>query len=121
MKAKVKGIHSPDIFDLASYIPNDAEKFSLLLQIMVGPADSDGEESFDIEVCTPQWLIETYQKNDVLIGRHYLIVFEYNYDRIISRIVSYISSCEGKTWHELAEKIGRLGLWEFEDYQSRND
>jgi hypothetical protein len=45
-----------------------------------------------------------------------LIVFEYNYKRIFNRIKSYIEKCTGDNWNRIAEQVGRLGNWEFEDY-----
>ncbi len=118
MKAKLKSVHSPDIDNLSAYTPDDADNFSFLLQVFVGPLGEEGEESFDIEVCTPKWLSDNYQLDDILIGRHLLIVFNYNYDRIINKIKSYVESCSGDRWDQLAEKIGRLGRWEFEDYSA---
>ncbi|MHB8793345.1 MAG: Imm8 family immunity protein [Thermoleophilia bacterium] len=51
------------------------------------------------------------------MGRHYLIMLNYNLERLKNFIVSYVESCTGDTWQEVAEKLGRLGKWEFEDYQ----
>jgi hypothetical protein len=28
-----------------------------------------------------------------------------------------VENVSGPAWHEVAEKVARLGLWEFEDYQ----
>jgi hypothetical protein len=29
-----------------------------------------------------------------------------------------VSQVSGATWREVAEKLARIGLWEFEDYQA---
>ena len=116
MKAELKRLHSPDIYDLENYQPENTEKFAFLLQIMVGPEGKDGEESFDIEVCTPKWLEETYGIDDVVIGRHHLVVREYNYQRIAHVVKEFLQGCSGENWNEIAEKVSRLGKWEFEDY-----
>ena len=116
MNAELKRVHSPDIDDLENYRPKDPRKFAFLLQAMIGPEGKEGEESFDIEVCTPKWLEETYGLEDVVIGRHHLIIREYNYERIIHAIKDYLQLCSGENWSEVAEKVGRLGKWEFEDY-----
>jgi hypothetical protein len=117
MKAVIKRLHSPDIDDLFNYVPSDPESFCFLLQVMAGPGFEEGEESFDIQVCTPKWLLENHRREDVIIGRHLLILIEYNYDRMLQTISSFISKCDGATWEEVAEKLSRLGKWEFEDYQ----
>ncbi|HAC88551.1 MAG: hypothetical protein CMG91_06435 [Marinobacter sp.] len=116
MNAEIKRLHSPDIHDLELYQPEVPEKFGFLLQVMVGPEGVDGEESFDIEVCTPKWLEETYGMNEVVIGRHHLIVREYNYQKIADTIQDFLRECTGESWIEVAEKVSRLGKWEFEDY-----
>jgi len=115
MHAEIKYIHSPDIEDISTYQPEDTGCFSFLLQVMVGPNNQEGEESFDIEVVTPKWLLKKYDEDEILIGRHRLIVFKYDWDRIMRTINRHCESCNGETWSEIAEKVGRLGRWEFED------
>jgi hypothetical protein len=117
MKAALKSYSSPDVYSLPDYVPDNKKSFGFLLQLFVGPADGDGHESFDVIVCTPKWLSDTHNKDEVVIGRHYLIVFEYNFARIMEEIEAYLDLCIGETWHEIALKVARLGYWEFEDYQ----
>ena len=117
MKAEIKSIYSLEIDDLPNYIPSDPEAFSFQLRLIAGPESEPGEESFDIQVCTPKWLLENHRREDIIIGRHYLIVMEYNYERILRFINKFLLRCEGSTWTEVAEKLGRLGFWEFEDYR----
>ena len=116
MNAELKRLHSPDIYDLENYQPEDQGMFGFLLQAIVGPEGKDGEESFEIEVCTPRWLEETCGIDKVVIGRHHLIVREYNYQRIVVAIKDFLQDCSGENWNEVAEKVSRLGRWEFEDY-----
>ena len=54
--------------------------------------------------------------NEVVIGRHHLIVREYNYQKIADSIQDFLRECTGESWIEVAEKVSRLGKWEFEDY-----
>jgi immunity protein 8 of polymorphic toxin system len=60
MRATVRRFHSPDLQDLAVDKPADPEKFGMLMQMLVGPADGPREESFDVLVCipsrSPPWL-----------------------------------------------------------------
>lgn len=116
MRAALKGLHSPDIEDLTKYCPKSPEKFCFLLQAMVGPASQEGAESFDIVVCTPQWLAEHCKYDEVLVGRHHLIVMEYNFGRIAHALQSLVEQCTGETWAEVGQKVSRIGKWEFEDY-----
>jgi hypothetical protein len=116
MRAILKRLHSPDVDDLASYIPEDPEDFVFLLQMMVGPDGAEGEESFDVTVCSPKWMLRTGKSEDVVIGRHKLIMLQCDYQRLTSAINAFLKQCVGDSWPEVAAKVGRLGRWEFEDY-----
>jgi len=119
MQAVLKGLFSDDIADLEKYVPPEDDKFGFILRAMVGPMNGEGEESFDIGICTPKWLTEKHRTSEILLGLHKLIVFEYDYFRIRRFIEKYLMRCSGETWAETAQKVSLLGQWEFEGYQSR--
>ena len=116
MRAELKGFHSPDIFDLENFQPLDKNNFCFYLEISVGAKNELGTDIFGMTVCSPQWLIDNESYKDVVFGRHYLIVFEYNFKRIYNTIKDYIENLEDSKWENLANKIGRIAHWEFEDY-----
>lgn len=116
MMGKLKGLHSPDVPSLSTWVPESAE-FAILIQIVAGPPDSPGEESFDVTLCTPGWVKAQAEREGVFSARHHLIVVEYSYDKVYQYISKYLSTCTGSTWNEVAMKISRLGHWEFEDYR----
>jgi hypothetical protein len=118
MKAKLQNIYSTDIDGpLAGYKPVQSDNFGFLARLIVGEEKLGGEESFDVMICTPQWLISNHSTSDIIVGRHYLIVFEYNYERIYSKLKSLIEEIELGSWDEIGLVVGRIGKWEFEDYQ----
>jgi hypothetical protein len=114
--AELKRLHSPDIQDLQDWVP-DGDEWAILLQIMAGPAGSPGEESFDVNLCTPDWVKRQVKTEGIISGRDLLIIAEYSYDRIHRYVSEYLTTCSGETWQEVAAKIARLGHWEFEDYR----
>lgn len=116
MKAEIKRFHSPDIFDLSNFHPRVEDNFGFLLQVMIGVKGSDGEESFDLIVCTPKWLEDSFSQVDVVFGEHYLIVFKYDIGKIKETLSSYVGQLEEENWAALANKIDRIGKWEFRDY-----
>src|ERR1700733_4682827 len=116
MMAELKHLHSPDVEDLTTWAPG-SDDFAILVQIIVGPAEAPGEESFDVTVCSSAWVTRQAAKERVLAGRHLLIVSEYDYVLISGYISRYVSTCQGQTWKEVTNKLSRLGRWEFEDYQ----
>src|SRR5262249_18299278 len=118
MRAKLKRLHSPDVSDLQAFVPAEPDNFGFLLQLMVGAEDEDGEESFDVQICTPSWLTAWHRWNDVVSLRHSILVLHYDYARLVDAFQGMVESCTGSTWHEVAEKVSRLGHWEFEDYRA---
>lgn len=112
MKPALRRLHSPDADDLRGFVPS-SPAFSLLVQILVGPSDGPGEESFDVLVVSPEWLAD---RGGPTIGRHHIVVSRYDYEQLLGVIVDYLDTSGGKDWSEVAAKVGRLGRWEFEDY-----
>jgi len=117
MKAEIKYLHSPDVSDLKEYQPQQKDNFGFLLQVMIGPKGEKGEESFDMMVVTPKWLMEKYGHSEVILGKHYVIVFEYNYENLYNRLQYTVDGLEEKDWNTLALKLARFGHWEFDDYR----
>ncbi|WKL57150.1 Imm8 family immunity protein [Asticcacaulis sp. ZE23SCel15] len=116
MRAQLKSLHSPDV-DLDSYYPNNADCFSFLLQAFIGPDVEDGEDVFNFIVCTPQWL-EVEKKGEITFGANYIIVTNYNLKDIEEHLKSYAQRCVGDSWVEVANKIAKVGEWEFDNYQA---
>jgi len=113
MQAELKRLHSPDVTDLNAFRPNGP--FGFLLQAMVGPQGADGEEAFDVVVCTPEWL-GSHMNGPIQPGRHFLLVRDYSYEAVEYYLRAFCVSCQGNTWPEVARRVGRIGKWEFEDY-----
>jgi hypothetical protein len=116
MRANVRHFHSPDE-DVYTYAPEDPFDIHLLVQIMVGPADGAGEESFDVVVCTPRSLERQLRDGGHMIGRHLYLVERWDSARILAGLQHAVESEEAPTWEELGTRIGRIGKWEFEDYR----
>ena len=117
MRAHIKRLHTPDAPDLSSFEPPDETDFALLVQIIAGPSDSEGEESFDVEVITPKRLAARVQKQGPVSGRHLLVVNRFDPAEIQEWIGKAVASCSGGDWEGVAQRLGRIGYWEFEDYQ----
>jgi len=117
VQAEIKRLHSPDVSNLVTYVPEDPGDFGFLLQIMAGPVGQNGEESFDVTVCTALWMGNHLGPEGILPGRHYLVVNSYDYRRLEEFLRHFVARCSGSTWGEVANRLARLGKWEFEDYR----
>ena len=116
--AELKDLSSTDVSCLQSYRPDGP--FGIVVFAMVGPAGGEGAESFQITVCTSEWFAQN-AKTKVASGRHHLFMREYDYDELKQYLVNYCSACRGSSWEDVAEKVARIGYWEFEDYRLKSE
>ena len=116
MRAAIRNLHSPDIDDLETYRPADPDRFGFLLQMLIGPVGGPGQESFDVQVCTPRWISETHANDEILIGRYLVIVFSYDFPSLKRFLEEKVAEAAGETWNDVAQYLGRFARWEFEDY-----
>jgi hypothetical protein len=116
MKATIRGLHSPDVADLSSHVPDDPAKFGFLLQALLGPDDGLGEESFTFLVCTPAWLDEQLTDDGHLFVRHYLLVKRFDWRVILEALTELCVRSAGPSWSAVSTMLSRYGQWEFEDY-----
>jgi len=118
MKAKLKRLYSAD-YDLSSFYPESETNFILYLQAFIGPEDEDSSDAFNIAICTPEWLSEHNKYEEVIFGRGYIIVREYDLMVIKTEITKFCENCLGENWVEVAQKVSRIGIWEFEEYKHK--
>ena len=115
MRAVIRHFISPDA-DLQRFFPSDPLDTGIFVQMLIGTTEGDGEESFNLFVCTPQYLTHWHEGPGPIIGRHNLIVQAWDWAEISAFLTDAVESEEADTWEELGERLGRLGHWEFEDY-----
>ena len=117
MKAVLKNLETTLDLDLESFVPSTPDCFGIGVIAFFGVEGEIGEDMFSFTLCTPAWLEDLARRDTgILMGRHFLIVLKYDFRRIKRFLEDYAAKCEGDTWPEIAEKLGRLGHWEFEDY-----
>jgi hypothetical protein len=118
IRPKIKRIYSTDISDIENFCPENPENFSVHLRLMIGPQDSTGEESFDINICTPNWINENLiSREGMVFGYQMFIVKNYVFSKIKERLDLFCNGCTGSSWGECALKLSRIAFWEFEDYK----
>jgi Immunity protein 8 len=70
-----------------------------------------------VVVCTSCWLDGRVREHGPLVGRHHLVVEKVRLARVKLYLTDDEESQEADTWPDPAVKVGRVGKWEFEDYQ----
>jgi hypothetical protein len=73
MKAKLEEKFSLDVpCSLESFSPEDKSNFGISLRLMVGTENSDGAESFDVVMCSPDWIKNQRHQEDFLWGTNFM-------------------------------------------------
>lgn len=103
--------------DLDTIVPEDRGDVGEWLRVLAGPAGQAGGESFDLLVCTPVWLGRHVAEHGPQIGRHHLIVEAWDAQQVRDTVTRLFERESAEDWPRLAERLSRLGYWEFEDYQ----
>lgn len=116
MRAKLKSLSSLDV-DLATFAPDD-EAFCIAVIAEIGPLGESGAEIFQFQVCSPGWLSIELESDAIVSGRHRFFMKRYNYDALEAYVMKRVRQAEGADWCSVAEKLARLGHWEFEDYRA---
>ena len=118
MRATLKEMYSIELpGKLEEYLPAHPENVGLSIRLIVGPEGNDSGESFDLLVCTPDWINEQFTQVSSIWGRHMLIVPRYDHALIRQKISHQVSTCQGEDWGAIASKLARFAAWGFEDYR----
>ncbi|MFC8044301.1 Imm8 family immunity protein [Nocardia sp. NPDC057353] len=113
MRAELKGVVSPD----ADVRTLDGRLESLLVQLMIGPAQGPGEESFDAIACTPGWRARSVDPDDAEQNRYLIVLDRVDLASIEAYVREFLETLERPTWIELAAELDQIGKWEFLDYR----
>jgi Immunity protein 8 len=116
IRAQLKGLYTLEMAKLDGFKPSDPECFQLYIRAMIGPEGQDGEESFDIKVCSPKWLEQECARSGYVFGRHHLVLNSFDPNQIEAAVRKFVSTTCGNTWADVGAKLARMGHWEFEDY-----
>ncbi|MDR4305112.1 hypothetical protein IHQ68_00525 [Chelatococcus sambhunathii] len=105
---------STDVDDLRSYAPGT--NFCVAVTAIIGPRHSPGGEMFQFLVCSPSWLADELERNEVICPQTYMFMASFNYAALERFVLKRIAHATGETWREIATKLARWSDWEFEGY-----
>jgi hypothetical protein len=102
-------------------LAGDPSGFRFLARLMIGPLNSIGEESFDVTVCSPEWLAGVCREQGPVDGLHHVVVDFDGFDerRLREFFERRVHQVEADDWHAVGLQLARLGWWEFEGYVER--
>lgn len=81
--------------------------------MLIGPAGGDGEESFDVFVCTPEWSSSPSKREK---APRALVIDEMNVHKIEEILRARVDAVEGQSWGEIAAELSKFSYWEFDGY-----
>ena len=116
MKSKINSFICADHDPLDLYQPEDITMFRLWLEISVGVEGEEGEELFQIFICSQKWLEKKIKEYTFFVGLHAIIMDEYNYDNLC-RILDSLICIEGSNYEEISNKLGQIALSEHQQYR----
>lgn len=97
-------------------LPENPENCSVWVSIDIGPDDEEGENIFQFNFVTPQYLQEKIIKDGTQLGRHMIIIKEFSWEIITPEMERIFNLINEGDFSRFAEKLGRYGKWEYEDY-----
>ena len=113
MRAQLKSL---DLDPDPATLPGDPAEFASRARMLVGLAHGPGEESFDITICSPEWLAQACRKvGGIYNPRHHLVV-DFDKRALHAWLAARVQEVQADTWPEIGERLSRFGYWEFEDY-----
>jgi hypothetical protein len=113
---EIKGFFSSDVGDLSTLRAERAEDVYFPLDLSIGPKGDRMVQLFEVLVATPEALRKRAGNRPYVLGRHHLIVMEYDWPKIQNYLRGLVQSCASNTWEEVAARLSRHFHWEYEDY-----
>ncbi len=114
MKARLDGIYSPDLPSGHAELPANPANCWVVVQADIGVEGESGADCFTMYVTTPQFLDGCLNQVRHQLGRGLVIVAEFDWDVVEQAVKEVCCSVEGECWTELAEKLSRYFLYEYE-------
>jgi hypothetical protein len=114
VRARLKHLYSEDVPDLAAWVPPVPDEFAVPLVLEVGALGLRGRERFDLLAVTPRWLERRHGRAGAVLGRGKLLVFEWDFERLRAFLARKVEACSGRSWPEVARKVGAIAEWEGE-------
>src|SRR5712691_3718062 len=106
---EIRRIHSPDL--KPPNVPEDPSDCEILIQVLIGPKDGEGEEAFGFTVVTPLHLA---RGSEPQWGRGRLIVPRFDWPAVAQAIAKLLARCACPTWREVKIELSKELLSEFD-------
>jgi len=120
MALTVRSLHSPDVEDLARWVPDDPQDVLFLIQVEIGQEAQGAADLFQVVVATPRGL-ERYRRarpNPIVFDRGLVVMSAYSRDCLRGWLARTLARCDGGCWAESVQLLRRFFLWEYDDHKT---
>lgn len=112
MFPELKRLVSPDLE--RGTLPPNPKDCSVFLEAEVGPVGAEGADIFGFTVVTPEAVAKCRERR---WGRGYLLLMEFTWEEAEQAVSRLLAQCTGASWQEIAWKLNKELLWEFDGYR----
>lgn len=114
MRPEIKRLYSTEV-ELDEWEPDTLADVYFLAEMEIGEVDDERRDMFYVKVATPEGL-RANATNAVIADRGVLVVSAYSLPELREHLSKLLLRCEGSTWSDVAAKLQRYFVWEYEDY-----
>lgn len=100
---------------LKEYDPANPDCVGLMVDAYIGSEGIPGEDIFEFLVRTPRYLLTEVTQKGPIFGRNLVLLPRYTYELLWKCISELCLQIEGPDWETVALRLGRYGLWEYDD------
>ena len=102
---------------LETFKPEDPEFFGFYVSAFIGPQDEPGTDMFTFFICSPGQLVRERIEKGFWFLHGVLLLTRWDYAVLHRAIADLCAHTVGENWDEVATKLSRYGIWEFEDWK----
>lgn len=88
--------------------------------MLVGAEGEEGEDIFQFDVCSPDWLARELEACPAIWGSRLLVLARFDPEAVETQVRKRLRHAVGVDWNSIAQKIGQWATWEFEDYADQD-
>ena len=114
IQAEFRGISWIEPYPIQQYCPDPAMPFSIELALLIGPKDLPGEELFLVDISNALFIAQEIDELGPRLLATTIVMREFSVAAVERIVRDFCTKCRGKTWHDVALLLMRLGRWEFE-------
>jgi hypothetical protein len=118
VQAEFRSISWLEPYPIEQYKPDPSEPFSIELTVLIGPKGLQGEEIFYVDVSNVLFLEQELRHSGPHAISSTILVDEFSVEAIERILREFCGTCRGRTWHDVALMLMRLGRWEYEGMET---